>query len=135
FTFVFAGTQGGKTSFGPWWLWREIQETARSGELNDYIAATASYDLFKLKFLPALRETFEHVLRIGRYWSGDRIIELADPESGKFLASRSDDRMYGRIILRSAAGGGGMESLTGKAALLDECGQDEFTLETWEAIL
>lgn len=131
FTFILAGTQGGKTSFGPWWLWREIQ---RCGP-GDYLAVTSSYDLFKLKFLPELRQVFERVLRIGRFWSGDRIIELRDPETGEFWATRADDPMWGRIVLRSAAAGGGLESTTAKAALLDECGQDEFTVETWEAVL
>src|SRR5258708_8993971 len=37
---MIAGSQGGKTSFGPWWLYREIQ---RHGA-GDYIAATATYD-------------------------------------------------------------------------------------------
>lgn len=136
FVFVLAGTQSGKTSWGPWWLWREIQNTAdAAGGTNDYIAATASYDLFKLKMLPALRETFEHVLGIARYWSGDRILELRDPATEKFWADRVDDKMWGRIVLRSASSGGGMESLTGRGAWLDECGQDEFSLETWEAAL
>lgn len=130
FVSVLAGTQGGKTSFGPWWLWREIQQRGS----GDYLAATASYDLFKLKMLPALRECFGQVLQIGRYWSGDRIIELRDPTSGKFLAKHADDPMWGRIILRSAESGGGMESATAKAAWLDEAGQDAFTLETWEAV-
>lgn len=130
FIWVLAGSQGGKTTFGPWWLWREIQ---RRGA-GDYLAVTATYDLFKLKMLPALRETFEHILRSGRYWSGDRILELKDPESGKFLARRADDPMWGRIVLRSAESGGGLESLTGNGAWLDECGQDAFTLETWEAV-
>jgi hypothetical protein len=135
FVFVLAGTQSGKTSWGPLWLWREIQRTARAGETNDYIAATASYDLFKLKMLPTMREFFEQTLGIARYWSGDRILELRDPATGKFLARRAEDPMWGRIVLRSAASGGGLESLTGKAAWLDECGQDEFTVETWEAVL
>lgn len=131
FTFVLAGTQGGKTSWGPWWLWKQIRRLGR----GDYLAVTSSYDLFKLKMLPALRETFEHVLRIGRYWSGDRILELRDPESGEFWAQRADDPMWGRIILRSAESGGGLESSTAQAAWLDEAGQDAFTLETWEAVL
>lgn len=139
FVFVLAGTQSGKTSWGPWWLHREIQQTADlSGKHpipNDYIAATASYDLFKLKMLPTLREVFEHILRIGRYWSGDRVIEMRDPGTGKFWANNADDKMWGRIILRSAGSGGGLESLTARGAWLDECGQDEFTLETWEAVL
>lgn len=135
FVVMLAGTQGGKTSFLPWLLCREIQQTARPGELNDYLAVTASYDLFKLKFLPTLREVFEHVLRIGRYWSGDRVIELADPATGKFLAQRADDAMWGRIILRSAESSTGLESSTAKAAILDEAGMDSFQVDTWEAVL
>lgn len=136
FIAVLAGTQGGKTSYGPWWLWREIQECGA----GDYLAVTSSYDLFKLKMLPALRECFEHVLRIGRYWSGDRILELCDlnPNSerrGEFYAKHADDRMWGRIILRSAESGAGLEASTAKAAWLDEAGQDSFTIDTWWAVL
>lgn len=130
FVFMLAGSQGGKTSFGPWWLWREIMRCGK----GDYLAVTSSYDLFKLKLLPVMRETFENLLKIGRYWSSDRIIELRNPVTGKFEASRVDDPMWGRIILRSAESGGGLESATAKAALFDECGQDSVTLETWEAI-
>jgi hypothetical protein len=130
FIAIIAGTQSGKTSFIPFWLWREIQ---RCGA-GDYIAATASFDLFKLKFLPSIREVFEHTLRCGRYWAGDRVIELADPE-GKFLAKQASDPMWGRIILRSASAGGGLESATAKGAVLDEAGQDSFGVEDWEAVL
>ena len=131
FVVVLAGTQSGKTSWGPLWLKREID---RRGA-GDYLAVTASYDLFKLKMLPALRETFEHVYGIGRYWSGDRVIELCDPATGKFLAQRTDDPMWGRIILRSAGSDGGLEASTAKGAWADEAGQDEFTVETYEAML
>lgn len=136
--FVYAGTQSGKTSWGPWWLWREIYGAGAGWPgrgAGDYLAVTASYDLFKLKMLPMLRETFEHLLRLGRYWSGDRIIELADPTTGQFSAKRADDPMWGRIILRSAESGGGLESSSALAAWLDECGQDSFTVETFEAVL
>jgi hypothetical protein len=131
FVFVLAGTQGGKTSFGPWWLAHEIK---RRGA-GDYLAVTATYDLFKLKMLPALRETFEHLLRIGRYWSSDRIIELADPATGEFRAKRADDPMWGRIILRSADAKGGLESSSARAAWLDEAGMDNFTVDEWQAVL
>jgi hypothetical protein len=131
FTFVLAGTQSGKTSWGPWWLWKQVRRCGR----GDYLAVTSSYDLFKLKLLPALRETFEYVLRIGRYWSGDRILELADPETGQFWAKRADDPMWGRIILRSAESGGGLESASAHAAWLDEAGQDSFTLDVYQAVL
>lgn len=130
FVFIIAGTQGGKTSFGPWWLWREI----KAHGAGDYLAVTASYDLFKLKMLPEIRTVFERLLNIGRWWSGDKVLELRDPETGRFWAKRADDPMWGRIILRSAQSGGGLESATAKAAWLDECGQDSFTLEDWDAI-
>lgn len=134
FIFVLAGTQSGKTSWLPWWLVREVKQTADPAGDNDYIATTANYDLFKLKFLPEMRQVFEYLLGIGRYWSGERIIELKDPQRG-FWASRVDDPMWGRIILRSAASPAGLESATARAAILDEAGQDEYTLEIWEAIL
>lgn len=127
---VLAGSQGGKTAFGPIWMHREMQ---RKGP-GDYIAATSSYDLFHLKMLPAMQEYFEGTLGIGRYWSGDRIIEIADPTTGQFLAKKGTDRMYQRIVLRSAQSKGGLESLTGLAAWLDEAGQDEFEYGSYEAV-
>lgn len=131
FILMLAGTQGGKTSFGPWWLYREIQRNGGA----DYLAVTGSFEMFKLKMLPTMRETFEHVLQIGRYWSGPGVIELCDPATGKFLADRADSPMWGRIILRSAMSRGGLESTTAAAAWLDEAGQNAFDLSVWEAIL
>ena len=129
-TAMLAGSQGGKTGLGPWWLWQEIQ---RSGA-GDYFAVTASYDLFKLKMLPALLQVFVDILGVGRYWGGDRILELRVNKSVPFQARHSTDAMWGRIILRSADSPGGMESGTAKAAWLDEAGQDRFTLMAYRAI-
>lgn len=134
FIFILAGTQGGKTSFSPHWLHREIYDPIIGRGGMDYLAVTATYDLFKLKFLPELREVFEHQLGSGRYWAGPRIIELKDPASGKFLAKRIDDPMYGRIILRSAESKGGLESGTYGAAILDEAGMPEYTAQDWQAV-
>jgi hypothetical protein len=134
FVFVTAGTQGGKTSFGPHWLHREIYHPDIGRGPGDYLAVTGAYDLFKLKMLPAIRDVFEHVTRQGRYWAGDKVIELRDPDTGLFWAKRSDDPMWGRVILRSAETKGGLESSTANAAWLDECGLDSFTSETYRAI-
>lgn len=130
FVFMVAGTQGGKTSFGPWWLWREI---GRCGG-GDYLAVTASFDLFKLKMLPEIRKVFCSTLGVGRWWAGERTVELKNPETGNFDAKRADDPMWARIILRSSRSDGGLESATAKAAWLDECGQDGFSLEDWQAV-
>ncbi|MCC6799225.1 MAG: terminase [Anaerolineae bacterium] len=139
---IISGSQGGKTSFGPWWLAREIEWCGP----GDYLAVTATFDLFKLKMLPAIREVFEDLLGIARYWSGDQVLELCEhrwddaqnawvPQRGQYRATRSSDPMWGRVILRSAVAKGGLESATAKAAWPDEAGQDEFSLTAWEAIL
>jgi len=116
FPFVIAGTQSGKTSWGPWWLHRE---TLRCGD-GDYLAVTATYDLFKLKLFPELSRVFCQLLRWGSYHATDRVIVSSDGKS--------------RIILRSADAEGGLESATAKAAWLDECGQEKFGLDAWEAV-
>ncbi len=151
FTAMFAGSQGGKTSFGPWWLNREISKvyqamvdagmsaTLRTLGMGDFLAATATFDLFKLSMLPALRYLFEDILHIGYYWAGDKIMELSEnlEPYGKFWAAdkgSKDARMFGRIILRSADSEGGLESSTAKAAWLDEVGQPKFTLAAWRAV-
>jgi hypothetical protein len=134
FIFVLAGTQSGKTAFGPHWLHREIYDPIIGKGGIDYLAVTATYDLFKLKFLPELREVFEHQLGTGRYWAGSRVIELRNPKTGQFSARRADDPMWGRIILRSAESKGGLESGTAGAALLDEAGMPQYTAQDWQAI-
>lgn len=127
---MIAGTQGGKTAFGPWWLNREIHNLGG----GDFLAVTATYDLFKLRMLPALVEVFEHILGIGRYWPANRVIELKDPETGQFRAKHAHNSMWARIILRSADTKGGLEAATAKGAWLDEAGQDRFVLDAWRAI-
>lgn len=157
FTAMVAGTQSGKTSYGPWHLWSRITgvDAPELGFHLDplgpgtYLAVTATYDLFKLKMLPEMLSVFEHVLKVGRYWAGDKVLELKEPPpaepggggyadwaGGEFRAARSDDpRAWGRIILRSAEAQGGLESATANMAWLDECGQPSFTLYAWEAVL
>ena len=95
---------------------------------------TATYDLFRLKFLPSMQEVFEQALGIGRYWGADRVIELRDPRTGEFWAKRSTDAMWGRVILRAASSPGGLESATARGAILDEYGQAAFTAEAMEAL-
>ncbi len=117
FVFIIAGTQSGKTSFGPWWLLREIQ---RKGP-GDYLAVTSTFDLFKLKMLPEMRKVFCNIIGDYEYKAGERVIISNDGET--------------RIILRSAHAEAALESATAKAAWLDECGQLEFGPGAWEAVL
>jgi intein/homing endonuclease len=124
------------TSFVPWWLWREIYGAGsfKGKGGGDYLAVSASFDMFKLKLLPEMRTVFEEVLNLGRYWSGDKVIELRNPKTGKFQAKRADDTMWGRIILRSAQSGSGLESASAMAAVLDEVGHDDYRVGTWQAV-
>lgn len=139
FVFVLAGTQSGKTSFGPYWLWREI---VMNGP-GDYLAVTANYKLFGRKMLPELLRVFGDQFKTGRYWGSAQFIEIKNPNTKKFEGKNAfDPKMYARILLASAVAGKGkevgvsaLESATAKAAWIDECGLDEFSLGAWEAIL
>jgi len=139
FVAMLAGTQSGKTCFDPLWLVDRIQESGA----GDYLVVTANYDLFKLKLLPEFLAAFvggiingkEYRVNIGRYWAGERLIELAqDLIPGKFWASRQDSPMWGRIILRSAEAETGLESATAKAAVCDEADHPDFKRMAWEAV-
>ena len=119
---IFAGTQGGKTKYGPWWMDGEIDRMGR----GDYLAVTSTYTLFDNNMLPSLLHVFVSILGKGRYWGGNtRIIEIRDPETGEFWAKHSKDEMYARIILRSSEQSG-LEAFTAKAVWIDEAGQDKF---------
>jgi len=119
---LFAGTQGGKTSYAPWWLFDRIKETARKDELNDYLVVTATYPLMNLKLLPSFVEVYEDILKIGKLNKGEKVIYF------EYNGAK------GRIIFCSAENPESMESATAKAAVLDECGQVQFKREAWEAV-
>lgn len=126
---MISGAQGGKTVLGPLWLFEQIKKMGH----GDYLAVTSNFGMFKLKMLPAMMEYFETILHIGKYWPGLGVIEIAHPQKG-FLAKSQHDNMYARVLLRTASSPSGLESATAKAAWLDECGQDEFKYEAWEAV-
>ena len=118
---VLASTQGGKTSFGPYWLQREI-ETRGPG---DYLAVTATFPLLNLKMQPEFLHLFRDWFNLGVWRAADRVFE-------------SHDRLHGapswRVIFGSAANPESLESATAKAAWLDEAGQHQFGHGSWEAI-
>lgn len=117
FVFMLAGTQSGKTSWLPWLLWREIQ---RQGE-GDYLAVTSTFPLLKLKMLPEFLNVFQHTLHLGEWKASDKVFQFHRDKT--------------RVIFGSATHAESLESATAKAAWLDEVGQDDFRLESWEAIL
>ena len=116
FVAMLAGTQGGKTSMSPLLIHREMR---RRGP-GDYLAVTSTVPLLKLKMLPEFLTLFVHTLHLGTWRASDKVIECHDGS---------------RIIFGSAANPESLESATAKGAVLDECGQDQFRLQAWEAIL
>ncbi|KKL89959.1 hypothetical protein LCGC14_1909470, partial [marine sediment metagenome] len=131
FVFMLGSPQVGKTCFGPHWLHREIGLCGG----GDYLAVTATYDMFKLKMLRELLEVFVEISGVGKYWAGAKVIEIAeDMKPGNFKAKHQDDKMWARIILRSADAAVGLESATANAAWVDEPGHKDFRYSSWEAI-
>ncbi len=123
FPVMLSGSQGGKTSFGPHWLKREIE---RCGP-GDYLAVTATFPLLNLKMLPEFLKVFRDLYHLGVYKDSDKVFEYhydkTDPNA-----------IRTRVIFASAANPESIESATAKGAWLDELGQKQFRLGSWEAI-
>lgn len=128
FILVLAGTQGGKTSIGPLWLWQEIQ---RRGP-GDYMVVTPTYTLLELKALPEFLRLFEDLLKLGEYVSGPTR-RFRFSKSGARRTHGSDERT--QVFFGHAQDPDSLESATAKALWADEPGQKKFRLGSWEALL
>lgn len=128
FVLVLAGTQGGKTSFGPLWLWKEIKNRGP----GDYLVVTPTYPLMELKALPEFLSLFKRRLNVGEY-TGSPSRRFAFSESvSKELFGSADTPT--NVYFGYAADPDSLEAATAKAAWLDEAGQKKFKLGSWEAI-
>src|SRR5262245_34698006 len=116
FVLVLAGTQSGKTAFGPTWMHREI---TRRGP-GDYMVVTPTYPLLNLKALPEFLALFQRHLRLGAYHNQSRTFTYHDGST--------------RILCGHASDPDSLESATAKAAWCDEAGQKKFRLKSWEAV-
>lgn len=129
FVLVLAGTQSGKTSFGPPWMLREIQQRGP----GDYLVATPTFPLLELKCLPEFKWLFEQTMRLGTYTSSP---------IRKFVVSDAGaKRLFGAlptvptvIYFGHAQDPESLESATFKGAWLDEAGQKKFRRGSHEAI-
>lgn len=130
FTWVIAGTQSGKTSWGPLWLWREMQ---RRGP-GDYLAVTATVPLRDMKMLPEFLRFFVDVLHLGTWHEQDKYFELDGQRAAALFEEPAWRHAPSRVIFGSAVAPQSLESATAKAAWLDEVGQRDFKLEAWEAV-
>jgi hypothetical protein len=126
---VIAGTQSGKTVFGPPWLWREI---ANKGP-GDYLVAAPTFPLLELKALPEFLDLFETKLQLGKY-SGGAVRRFVFSADGARRTFGSVTDTPTRVYFGHASDPDSLEALTGKAAWLDEAGQKAFRVGSWEAV-
>ncbi len=131
FVAVLSGTQGGKTSFGGPWLYREIQ---RAGP-GDYLVVTPTFPLLELKALPSFRYYFEDLLQLGRYTGSPARKFTFSPAGQQRTFGQSGLGYKTHVFFGYAADPESLESATAKAAWLDEAGQKKFKLGSWEAVL
>lgn len=129
FVAVIAGTQSGKTVFGPHWLHREI---TRRGP-GDYLVATPTFPLLQLKALPEFLKLFKRYLGLGDYVASP-IRQFRFSKAGLKRTFGTADCEPTTVFFGHAADPDSLESATAKAAWLDEAGQNKFRLSSWEAI-
>ena len=125
---VLAGCQAGKTTFGPPWLFREIQQRGP----GDYLIVCPSFPLLEKKALPTFINLFGNKLKLGEYNGWHRQFRFF-PEASKRLFGHETDEET-KIFFGHAGDPESLESATAKAAWLDEAGQNKFRLGSWEAI-
>ncbi|MDZ7658067.1 hypothetical protein [Fodinibius sp.] len=134
FVCVLAGTQGGKTSFGPYWLWREIK---RCGP-GDYMVVTPTFTLLEKKALPEFLKFFKKRLQLGDYVGGSKkTFTVSEAGKERLFGEDYQDKYHDtetKIFFGHAQDPESLESATAKAAWLDEVGQKKFKLGSWEAI-
>jgi Terminase large subunit, T4likevirus-type, N-terminal len=130
FTLILAGTRGGKTVTGPWWLLKVMRQKGP----GEYLCAAPTYKLLKKGIYKALRRVLVGEMRLGSIIGG---------AEGEFRFSREGfgrvwpDHSYddeAKIAFGHAANPDSLEAAEYKAAWLDEPGQRGFPLESWEAI-
>ncbi len=126
---VLAGTQGGKTSVVPAWLWREIKLRGP----GDYLFVTPTYKLLQLKALPEFLKLFERTLGLGTLNKSEKVFEFS--EIGEVLMFGEKQNQPTKVFFGHAQDPDSLESATAKAAVLDECGQKKFKLASFEAIM
>jgi len=129
FILVSAGSQSGKTSFGPLWLWREI---GLKGP-GDYLAVAPSYPLMDRKMLPEFLKLFEALFGAGHYKSQAKVFEFSAEGVHKACPGAPANAEC-RVFFGHADEPESLEAATAKGVWLDEAGQKRFRLGSWEAI-
>lgn len=131
FILVLAGTQSGKTSIGPAWMFNEMQ---RRGP-GDYLIASPTFPLMEIKVLPEFRRFFQGLLSLGDYVSSPIRKFTINQRGNEVLFGNANPGEESHVYFGYGVDPESLESATYKAAWLDEPGQKKFKLASWEAIL
>lgn len=130
FVAVLAGTQGGKTSFGPHWMVKEIQSRGP----GDYGIVTPTFQLLEKKLLPEVKRVFTNWLGLGTYQGSPSRKFTVSPDGARFLFGHYSPDQPTVIWFGYAEDPDSLESATWRAVWCDEAGQRKFKLGSWEAI-
>jgi len=125
---ILAGTRGGKTSFGPAWL---VREMVRKGP-GDYLVAAPTYKIIDKAAGPEIEHQLGRLMGLGSLVRSPLEFRISD-QGQKILWGKVHERPS-RILFGHADDPESLEAMTAKAAWLDEAGQRRFKLGSWEAI-
>lgn len=128
FVVVLAGTQGGKTVIGPYWLFREMQQRGP----GDYLVVGPTYRLMQRKVVPEFERLFKQLLGLGELNKSEWIFRLTS--EGERSVFGEDHGGETKIFFGYGDNPDSLESATAKAAWLDEAGQKSFRQGSWEAV-
>lgn len=129
FLLILSGARSGKTSYGPWWLLREMQRMGPGA----YLAAAPSYKLLDKGVLPELKYAFCSLLNLGTIVGG-AMGEFRFSEEGHRRVWPNAPYTDSRVVFGHAENPESLEALTAKGAWLDECAQKRFKQASFEAI-
>jgi hypothetical protein len=131
FVLVLAGTQSGKTSMGPAWLFSEIR---RRGP-GDYLVVSPTFPLMEIKVIPEFKRFFMTLMNLGDYVSSPVRKFTVSAEGNRILFGDADPGEETHVYFGYGNDPDSLESATYKAAWIDEAGQKKFKRASWDAIL
>ncbi len=125
---VLAGVRGGKTSTGPPWLFREMRRKGR----GDYLVAAPSLKLLDKAAVPELEHVLGRVLKLGTMTTHPFQFKIS--REGEGLLWGDYQERPTRIVFGHADDPESLAAMQAKAAWLDEAGQGQFKLSSFEEV-
>jgi hypothetical protein len=129
-----AGTRAGKTASGAVWFYEEIR---RCGP-GDYLVVAPTFPLLHRGALKELNRLLVHHWKVGRVRSNPLRIEIENEGAARMFRGtpwfEEGQTVPTTIYLVHATDPNALEAVTAKAAWCDEAGQEDFKLESWEAL-